>query len=269
MQAEEAFDLLVHHLSTIASQTNFYGQRQGNRGADLYLPDVAKNYWVPILSRTGKFIDGMDRVPEEKILPFYDAVWELCRLGVLRPGTFAPMGLGHPTSFGDHYVITAFGGAWLKDASQRAFLDPSRLGTTLAAFATRFGDGYAQRATEAVKTYRNGNWLAACVMAGAAAESILLAVAIGKTSDEKKVLTTYNGAGGRSRTTKLVAHGTTASIQQTFETALGVLHYWRDDAAHGVATTLGETEAHEALSRLLRLAQFTDKYWTQFTADKP
>jgi hypothetical protein len=154
------------------------------------------------------------------------------------------------------------------DKARRAFLDPSRLGTTLAAFAGKFGDGYTQRAAEAVKTYRNQNWLAACVMAGAAAESILLAVAIAKIGDEKKVLTTYNGAGGRSRTTKLVTQGVTASIRQTFETALGVLHYWRDDAAHGMAAALGETEAHEALSRLLRLAQFATKSWTQLTGSK-
>jgi hypothetical protein len=136
--------------------------------------------------------------------------------------------------FGDHYVITPLGAEWLKEASQRAFLDPSRLGTTLASFAGKFGDGYAQRAGEAVKTYRNQNWLAACVMAGAAAESILLAVAIAKVGDERKVLATYNGAGGRTKTTKLVAQGVKPSIQQTFETALGVLHYWRDDAAHGI-----------------------------------
>jgi hypothetical protein len=37
------------------------------------------------------------------------------------------------------------------DKARRAFLDPSRLGTTLAAFAGKFGDGYTQRAAEAVK----------------------------------------------------------------------------------------------------------------------
>jgi hypothetical protein len=141
MQAEEAFDFLVQHLSSLTFQANFYGQRQGNRGADLYLPDVVRYSWTPILSQTGKFIPGVDRIPEEKIVPFYDAAWDLCRLGVVRPGSFAPMAEGHPTMFGDHYVITAFGSRWLTEASQRAFLDPSRLGTTLAAFAGKFGDG--------------------------------------------------------------------------------------------------------------------------------
>lgn len=265
MRAEEAYEFLVQHLSSIGFQRNFYGQRKGSHGADLYIPDVARSYWEPSLSREGKFIPGIDQIPEESIIPFYDAAWDLCRLGVLRPGQFAPMGQGHPVAFGDQYTITAFGSQWLKDASQRAFLDMSRLASTLTGFANRFGDGYAQRATEAVKTYRNGTWLAACVMSGAAAESVLLAIAVAKTGNEKKALATYNNAGGRAKTTKSVVLNVSPSIKQTFENSLGVLHYWRDDAAHGVVTALGETEAHESLSRLLRLAQFTDRYWAQLT----
>jgi len=48
--------------------------------------------------------------------------------------------------------------------------------------------------------------------------------------------------------------GVRTSSQQTFETALGVLHCWRDDAAHGVVTALGETEASAV--RLLALSAF-------------
>jgi hypothetical protein len=263
VKAEEAFDFLVHHLSSLSFRKDIYGRRQGNRGVDLYIPDIARNYWEPRLSSEGRFIAGVDIIPQEKVVPFYDAAWELCRLGVLRPGQFAPMGQGHPSMFGDHYVITTFGAQWLKEASQRAFLDMSRLASMLAGFARRFGDGYAQRATEAVKTYRTGNWLAACVMAGAAAESILISIAVAKSGDEKKTLATYNAASGRANITKLVAKGVRASIQQHFENALLVLHYWRDTASHGVATSLGEIEAHVSLSQLLRLAQFADKYWNQ------
>jgi hypothetical protein len=167
--------------------------------------------------------------------------------------------------FGDHYVITSFGRAWLQEAKQRPFIDMSRLAQSLGSFAQWFGEGYAQRATESVKTYRATNWLAACAMAGAAAESILIAVAVAKMGDEKKVLATYNGSQGRSKTTKLVTDNVSASIKQHFETALHVLHYWRDDASHGVATSLGETEAHAGLTQLMRLAQFAAKYWDQLT----
>jgi hypothetical protein len=64
----------------------------------------------------------------------------------------------------------------------------------LQPFIGRFGDGFAQRAAEASRCHRTTNYLACCVMAGAAAESILLAVAIAKMAgDEGK------GAGRISR----------------------------------------------------------------------
>jgi hypothetical protein len=208
---------------------------------------------------------SINELEQERMIPFYDTVWELCRLGVLRPGEFAPLGMGHPKMFGDSYVITSFGRTWLQEAKQRPFIDVGRLAQLLGSFSPKFGDGYAQRATESVKTYRTANWLAACVMAGAAAESILIAAAVAKSGDEKQVLATYNGASGRSRTTKLVSHGVRPSIQHHFESALQVLHYWRDSASHGVATSLGEIDANASLMQLLRLAQFAEKYWGQLT----
>jgi hypothetical protein len=143
MSAEEAFDFLVHHLSAVGLQNDFRRQRVGVRGCDLYLPDVARAHAIQQMRNRGeRFIDGHDTVPEEAVLPLYDAAWELCRLGVLRPGMFAPMGAGLPPIVGDQYVITAFGFEWLQRASQRAFIDISRLGTTLVEFAPKFGDGY-------------------------------------------------------------------------------------------------------------------------------
>ena len=118
---------------------------------------------------------------------------------------------------------------------------------------------------EAVNDYRAGNYLSACVMAGAAAESILLATAIAKSKDEEKVLAEYQSTGGRGRVIKRMTSGAQTGIGQRFAEALGVLSYWRDDAGHGIATAIGEIEAHEALTRLLRLAQFTADNWSKLT----
>lgn len=107
--------------------------------------------------------------------------------------------------FGDQYVITAFGREWLQSANNRPVIDSSRLAQLLNTFSGRFGDGYAQWASEAVRTYGTANSLAASVMASAAAESILIALAVAKSGDEKKVLSTYNGPSGRARTTKFAA----------------------------------------------------------------
>jgi hypothetical protein len=60
--------------------------------------------------------------------------------------------------------------------------------------------------------------------------------------------------------------GLTASIVNQFTVALSVLHYWRDDASHGVMTTISEIEAHASLLQLLRLAQFASDHWDKLTS---
>jgi hypothetical protein len=59
---------------------------------------------------------------------------------------------------------------------------------------------------------------------------------------------------------------TTSNVGDQFEHALGILSYWRDDAGHGAASSIGEIEAYEAISRLLRLARFTSDNWQALTA---
>ena len=146
------------------------------------------------------------------------------------------------------------------------FLDMSRMSEVLAGFVPHFGPGFGQRAVEAVRTYRTANYLAACSMAGAAAESILLAAAIAKSKNEGKIVKMYESAGGRARVTTFLTGQATSSVKRQFESTLHILHYWRDDASHGQQTTITEVEAHSAISELLRLAQFTSDQWTELTA---
>jgi hypothetical protein len=269
LHSDEAFDAIVHHLAQLAETRDHRGQRSGPRETDFYLPDFVWNFWFPHLDRSGGRYMNANELEQERFTPFYDAAWELCRIGVLRPGECSPRGMSHPKMFGDHYVITAFGREWLQSAKERTIIDSGRLAELLNTFSIRFGDGYAQRASEAVRTYRTANWLAASVMSGAAAESILIALAVAKSGDERRVLKTYNGPGGRAATTKMVVHGVRPSLQQHLENALLVLQYWRDNASHGLATSITEIEAHASIMQLLRLAQFADKNWDSLTARGP
>jgi hypothetical protein len=151
------------------------------------------------------------------------------------------------SDFGDLWSITEFGFQWLADASRRSYLDMSRLSDILALFAARFGPGFAQRAVEAVRTYRTGNYLSACAMVGAAAESILLAIAIAKKKgNEAEILKMYSGPAGRSRVATFVTGNSTPSVAGQFKAALHILHFWRDDASHGVHTTISEARAQWA-----------------------
>src|SRR5258708_8524351 len=103
-------------------------------------------------------------------------------------------------------------------------------------------------------------------MAGAAAESILVALAIAKVKSEQKVLAEYKSSGGRGRVTKLITSGLSAGIATQFVSAFQVLHYWRDDAGHGNITTITEGEAHASLPQLFSLPQFAFVPLSQLSA---
>jgi hypothetical protein len=270
MRFDEAFEILVDHCAAVSPGLSAATGRHGGSGRnstygnDIWIAQVVQSYWA------SQGIGYMDLEPKH-FLPFYDAAWELSRIGVLRPGHYAPMGqgeIGGGKFSGDGYSITEFGHAWLANADRRVAGDPSRMAHLFASFTNAYGSGFAQRANEAVRCHRTSNFLAACVMAGAAAESILLAVAVERMGDEQRVLKDYASAGGRGRVTKLIVSGLKGSIVRTFEAALQVLHYWRDDAAHGMATTISEVEAYASLTQLLRLAQFCSDHWTDLTGKK-
>jgi hypothetical protein len=102
-------------------------------------------------------------------------------------------------------------------------------------------------------------------MCGAAAESILLPAAIAKTRDEVGILKSYRTVNGRQKVTDTVVGQARKPIDEQFRSATGLLSYWRDDAAHGLASTITEIESHEALARLLRFAQFVTDNWDELT----
>src|SRR5262249_18557491 len=157
---EEAYDFLVAHLATIPAGIS-RPALVATRYAHMYLPDLVMRFW-PGRGVTISF----GGLTDEHLRPFYDAPWELARTGLIRPRRLAPKGTEVATDFGVHWSITEFGFEWLADASKRSYLDMSRLSEIFASFTGRFGPGFAQRAVEAVRTYRTGNYLSACAMVG-------------------------------------------------------------------------------------------------------
>src|SRR5258708_32467391 len=103
------------------------------------------------------------------------------------------------------------------------------------------------------------------MMSGAAAESILLALATAKTGDEPKVLLEYNATGGRRRVTKRVSSNVSRVLATQLEASLQALGHWHDGAGHATMTTVSEIEAHIGLTDLLRLAQFVHDHWPELT----
>jgi hypothetical protein len=241
---------------------------QGGTQYDIEIKYVACEYWG---SRGVSMGEGQTRQEGDLYLrPFFDAAWYLCRIAVLRPGETSPStGIRGPGWNGDGFSITAFGREWLADSAKRPPTDPSRLLEIVQPFAVRFGPGFLQRGAEASSCYRTGNYLACCAMTGAAAESILLAVAIAKIGDEEEVLKEYRSSQGRRNITGRVVANVPKHVKDQFTDMTGMIHYWRDESAHGTHTTIGEAEAYITLSQLIRFAHLADDHWATLTRSSP
>jgi hypothetical protein len=103
-------------------------------------------------------------------------------------------------------------------------------------------------------------------MAGAAAESILLATAISKNGDEEQVLNAYRGNRGRQAVLNIIVGQAGAPRRNTLTTFAGIISLWRDDAAHGQASPIDTSNADETLRQLLHMCQWVAREWDNLTA---
>jgi hypothetical protein len=229
-------------------------------GYDLYLPNVVAAYLAEIEKIPQHLVRDHPRVRE--LTPsFFDATWELCRRGILRPGV---PNSGNADNRG--FSVTQHGRSWITSGALLPIVfDITRLGELFASLSDHLSQGFLRRANEAARCHAFGANLAACAMCGAAAESIVLAVAIAKSKDEALILKTYAAAHGRKRTIDTVVQGARPAIAGPFKAATDLLSYWRDEAAHGAASQISEIEAHTALGRLVRFAQFASDNWVELT----
>jgi hypothetical protein len=102
-------------------------------------------------------------------------------------------------------------------------------------------------------------------MTGAAAESVLLALAIAKTGDEAHVLRTYRQSNGRQRVLNLIVGQVPQPRRDTLTIFSNIISMWRDEAAHGQVTLLGTANADEALRQLLHMCQWVEREWVTLT----
>lgn len=236
-------------------------------GYQIYIPNILDVYLREVEHDTSHIPRNTDRARQLSSI-FMEAGWELCRKGILRPGIRRmDLQATEDGASGNGYTITSHGQTWLAAAENNLLMvQPGRMNELFSAFSERFGSGFLQRAQEASSCHFSGAYLACCAMCGAAAESIILSIATAKKGNEKEILQMYLGSQGRSRVKNYVVGQAAASIARPFESAMGLLAYWRDDAAHGLASTISEIEAHDALARLLRFAQFSSDNWHTLTA---
>lgn len=254
MDQERALKFMLNRLRRTPGSLGAYGY-------DVYIPSVIRTY---LRDEEGQSWPDESRVRD--LSPaFYAAAWELCRRGIIRPGV-ARMGLQATDdgSAGNGYSITPFGRTWLQEADLDAFVptEPERFAQMIEPFRGLYGPGFHERAQEAIRCYGAHAYLACCAMCGAAAESILLAVATHK-KDEESILKVYSSAGGRARVESIVLGQAKETTRREFAGFMTLLKYWRDESAHGKASQISDNEAYTSIALLLRFAMFVRDHWDE------
>ena len=235
----------------------------GNFGCDVYMPQIFNLYLKNVCGHQDYRIEA----GYEEIAPaFYAAAWELCRRGVLRPGV-SNFNQHEQGGFVNGYSITPTGAKWIKEAGHYDCLpiEPGRFSKLLDSFFPRFGADFRERSQEALRCYGANAYLACCAMCGAAAESILLAVAIAKDGDQEKIEKAYLASGGRGKIEKIILTSQPDPVEKECRGYLSLLKYWGDLTPHGKASGITDGEAHTSLMLLLRFAQFVNDRWDELT----
>jgi len=264
---EDAFHFIIRFLSGKEPVIQYYESR--NPVYDLDVRDVIRKYQISVDGVPPAEIDNDSTRGKAISASFFDAAWELCQRGVLRPGVKDGNHQSNirASDYGVGFSLTPYGHKWLQHSEHWEYYPAagSRFEAQLEGFVPRFGDGYRERYREALACYQANCFLGCCAMCGAASESILLRLAVAKGGDEAAVLKRYLKGDGRNEVTKIVLRDASSYLKRLFDGYLELLKYWRDNSAHGRACGIGEAEAFWALGVLLRMAQAADSNWDQLT----
>ena len=199
--------------------------------------------------------------------PFFDAAWDVCRMGLLRPGRRNRGAVQADTS-GTRFCLTAAGRQEIREARKLGTILPSGqlLLADLERYADRFGLGYAERCRDAVLAFNGGAPVAAAVMAGAACESVLLALAIEAEGDEGAVLAWYLRSSGRRELERRIVNRQQLDLRSKIHSLMVPMTYWRDYAAHGRPSGINKARAWDLLQNLRGLAQIVNQRWDDMVA---
>src|SRR5229473_2481249 len=192
MHVEDALEFIIDYAKTSPGDSSYFGY-------EISLPGVVLSYLKEVEPSSAHMQYAQDHPKNRELsAAFYDAAWELCRRGILRPSVQFMGGQG--IADGSGYCLTTLGRRWIKERASAVLLGgPDRISQLFEKLSGRLGSSFLQRATEAAHCHAFGVYVACCAMCGAAAESILLAIAFTKTGDEAAILASYRAANGRQR----------------------------------------------------------------------
>jgi hypothetical protein len=98
-------------------------------GYEIYLPKVIAAYVREIESVTLPSLDPYRSPRVAELSPdFYEAAWDLCRRGILRPGIRRTGAQATPDgASGNGYCLTTFGRTWIEQGASAVFLARTRM----------------------------------------------------------------------------------------------------------------------------------------------
>jgi len=258
---EDAIRMLETEMHQISSGTNSTRNIDSytSYGYDIYLGSLVVNKLRGIQHHTPEYVQAVNML--------MDAAWWFVGRGILRPGVKRIDAQSTEEGNSTGFSLTHLGRDWLKRERpvEVPVTSPSRMKVLFLDFESLLGGAFTQRANEAVHCYDGRQYLACCAMAGAAAESIVIEIAIKKTKNQDEVMRVYTGRDGRRNVERLILSQSKQHIKDTFSHHMDLLKYWRDQAAHGAATPISEEQAYLALVGLVRFARFAEQHWTELT----
>lgn len=263
---EEALEFLIEYLRESKTSKPADERQLESFKYEVWIPRVAQIFHDRFPDRL-KDLGGDGNLALKYHAPvFLDAAWALARQGVLRPSYAWGFDNNLYADGGQGFSVTSQGREWLRQDNNTAifFAHPGAYPKYLKKYVSRFGAGYAQRAEEALKCLSAGSYLAACAMTGAAAESIILATAI-TIIGENDALKLYRQGNGTAEITKKITVNLDERTKQEFRELTGIIKHWRNPSSHGEYVETDEVITMTALTTLVRLAQFVDSKWEQFT----
>jgi len=267
--ADEAYSFIVKLVYELVKRNRLGELKPMNYCFDIHLPHIIDKYINPnaVIGHPKPAWATPDA--EKRVYrAFQDAAWELCLAGKWRMSVADGRLSGMAGAGGDGYSITAAGFEWFKNGDLEALvLSPNAIARMLDQYSNRFGDTYRRKTQEAVKNFRAGTYMSCCTMCGAAAEAILVALAIAKTKDRDKVLKGYKTTSGRATLIRTVLNGVKEEARIHYQAGLTLINAYRDESAHGDDTEIDRDgdAAKTMLETLLRFAKLSEQNWELLT----
>jgi len=240
----EALNRLENLLRQIAAGKNPTYSPSSSYGYDVYLPSLAATRGVEYNSQEHSAHTAV----------YADAAWTLSQRGLLRPGAIHYRTGSGAQQEGMGYSLTQAGRDWLNVHPQTDVRveDADHTRALLEKYGERFGPVFIALASEALHCYRARCFLAACSVAGAAAEALVRSVVEARSSEG------YEGG-----PTSLALSGLTPGVAEQVQTMLTFIMQTGQQVMVGQVTRLDINDAYLAIQRLVESAKWLDAHWTE------